>query len=317
LLFNMSVPAEYGIASDAHNLYTRRWAAAARKAAAEFSEVTFFTRSGDLKSPSSTGMFWLGDQLVNYDACDGMQSAIIGAMSGGMSGWTVTHCDLGGFMMVNVVPIPGLKYLRDAEMLVRWMEVGVFLSSGMLRSHVGIRPSESKQVWDIEVVNYTKSLTDLYRHLRPYRSSLLAEASDRGIPPVRHGILVYPNDPTWFLHRQSAASFVERVQCSAGQQVGLQQFFLGDELLIVPVLAGGTSEVEAYLPEGRWVHFWSCRNVEGPHQSYWQAPLGKPCIFYRADGEFAGFFQRLAFKMDVRCTSSDHERLSELNVFTV
>merc|ERR1712129_376484 len=117
-----------------------------------------------------------------------------------------------------------------------------------------------------------------------------------GVPPVRHGMLVHPNDTTWFSRRQSAAPPSERMQCGAGQQVGLQQFFLGDDLLIAPVLVAGASEVEAYLPEGLWVHFWSCQKVRGPHQSHWQAPLGKPCMFYRADGGFAFFFPKLGIQ---------------------
>merc|ERR1712110_1323351 len=67
-------------------------------------DVTFFSRSGNLTSPSITPMFWSGDQNTNLDGCDGVLSAVIGMMSAGFSGWTIMHADVGAFLESSVAP---------------------------------------------------------------------------------------------------------------------------------------------------------------------------------------------------------------------
>merc|ERR1711964_570946 len=74
LILNASVPASLGVASDVHNLYPYRNAAAGQAAAKGLPDVAFFSRAGDLQTPGVASTFWLGDQLTSYDACDGLQS---------------------------------------------------------------------------------------------------------------------------------------------------------------------------------------------------------------------------------------------------
>lgn len=64
------------------------------------SDVVYFMRSAWLQSPAYTTLFWLGDQLVNWDEHDGLKSAIVGALSSGLSGHSLTHSDIGGYTMV-------------------------------------------------------------------------------------------------------------------------------------------------------------------------------------------------------------------------
>ena len=64
-------------------------------------EVLYFMRSAGLKSPAHTALFWLGDQLVSWDKHDGLKSAIVGALSGGIGGHSITHSDIGGYTMVS------------------------------------------------------------------------------------------------------------------------------------------------------------------------------------------------------------------------
>jgi alpha-glucosidase (family GH31 glycosyl hydrolase) len=64
-------------------------------------EVLYFMRAASLKSPAHTALFWLGDQLVSWDKHDGLKSAIVGALSGGIGGHSITHSDIGGYTMVS------------------------------------------------------------------------------------------------------------------------------------------------------------------------------------------------------------------------
>jgi len=263
-----------------------------------FGEATFFARSGDLHSPAEARMFWLGDQITSWDACDGMQSALIGMMSGGLSGWTITHAEIGGYDAISL-PIPGIKFTRNAELLVRWLELSVF-TDAMLRGHETNTINASAQLWDDDVVPYTQALVELFRGLAPYRQSLFKDAAALGFPLVRHGVLVEPSDPTWF---ESTPAPKVSQHCSAGLEVGLKQFFLGDDLLVVPVFEEHASSVDVYLPRGNWTHFWSGRSVTGPSRERWPAPMGQPAFFYRAshDAAWMPFFEQLAqrFRPDV------------------
>jgi hypothetical protein len=64
-------------------------------------DFLYMIRSAWLKTPSHTSVFWLGDQLVSWDIYDGLKSALIGFLSGGISGHTLAHSDIGGYTMVS------------------------------------------------------------------------------------------------------------------------------------------------------------------------------------------------------------------------
>jgi alpha-glucosidase len=236
-------------------------------------------------------MFWLGDQLTTYDACDGLQSALIGSMSGGLSGWTLNHADIGGFTMIDrLLWLPlDIHFVRDQEQNIRWLEISVFINA-IYRSHPGLIPNSSSQLWDSNMLNYTKRLTDLFSDLRPYRRFLFDEAASKGLPLVRHGILVAPHDPAWF---NASAAFVPD-HCKSGNEIGLSQFYFGDEVIVAPAMRSGVTEVYAYIPSGAWTHFWTNQTVQGPSYNSWKAPLGQPVFFYRESGEWTDYFRRLS-----------------------
>jgi len=54
-------------------------------------------------------------------------------LNGGMVGYSLCHSDIGGY---STVPLPEnlLWFVRDAETLVRWMEMSAF-SDALFRTH--------------------------------------------------------------------------------------------------------------------------------------------------------------------------------------
>ncbi len=72
-------------------------------------EVVYFMRSGNVHSPRVTPLFWLGDQLVTWDTDDGLATAIIGMLSEGLSGYSMTHSDIGGYTAIHKTVL--LKYV--------------------------------------------------------------------------------------------------------------------------------------------------------------------------------------------------------------
>src|SRR5690606_4107171 len=87
--------------------------------------------------------------------------------------------------------------------------------------------------------------TRLHEAWRDLRVSLMQEAAATGMPVVRHTWLAYPNDP--------ASATVH------------EQFFLGRDVLVAPVLDAGASSVRAYLPagSGAWRHVFGKGDVDG------------------------------------------------------
>ena len=59
------------------------------------SDVIYFMRSGWTQSPKHTKLFWQGDQMVSWDKYDGIKTVVVSALSGGLSGHSLIHSDIG------------------------------------------------------------------------------------------------------------------------------------------------------------------------------------------------------------------------------
>ena len=64
-------------------------------------DVVYFMRSGNARSPAATRLFWLGDQLVTWDSHDGLATVVIAMLSEGLSGYSLTHSDIGGYTAIH------------------------------------------------------------------------------------------------------------------------------------------------------------------------------------------------------------------------
>ncbi|MBA3616535.1 MAG: alpha-glucosidase, partial [Rubrobacteraceae bacterium] len=93
VLFSGADPRSY------HARYAEEWARVNREAIGEAGrgdDIVFFNRSGYTKSPRYSPLFWVGDQLVDWDEHDGIKSAVTGLLSSGLSGYSLEHSDIGG-----------------------------------------------------------------------------------------------------------------------------------------------------------------------------------------------------------------------------
>lgn len=289
-----------GLGGDIHNQYPYFYQTTAAAASEGYKDVTYFVRSGVLRSPGLVAMFWAGDQMTSWDACDGLQSALIGIMTGGLTGISITHADIGGFTAIDRLPwlpLPGIHYKRSRELNIRFLELCVF-TNAIFRSHPSLIPEISSQLYDDDMLAYTKFFSELFAAFKPYRLALFEDAAQLGLPLVRHGILVEPQDTTWF---NRSASFHYN-GCTAkkpdgghgGDEIGLFQFFFGDDVLVAPNMVQGSTTVWAYLPAGTWVDFWTGSVQTGPSYQEYNAPLGKPTFFYRASSIWSTHFRNMS-----------------------
>lgn len=253
-----------GEAATFHNEYPEVWAQVNREAIEEAGvgdDAVFFSRSGYTRSPGRSTLFWLGDQLVSWDEYDGIKSAVVGLLSGGLSGYSLNHSDIGGYTTINN---PLQRYYRSAELLKRWAELAAF--TVVFRTHEGNLPDRNQQVYssDENLAHFAR-MARVYRAWDFYRRELVDEAALTGHPVARHLFLHYPEDPEVLRLRY-------------------EEFLVGTELLVAPVLDPGREQVRVYLPAGGWIHLWSGDAMGDEAAGSWQvvdAPLGQPAVFFR------------------------------------
>ena len=176
---------------------------------------------------------------------------------------SLVHSDIGGFFSFT-------KIKRKPELFIRWMEMACF--SPLMRSHESLRPWANAQFDHPEVLPYTVKLTKVHVALRPYLEKLLEEARE-GLPALR-------------------PDFWEALDYGASRDP--YSYFLGSELYVCPVVAKGLKYRQVFLPEGRWVHFWTGKELAGGKEYRVGCSLGKIPVFYRKNSPFADVFRKAA-----------------------
>ncbi|KAK6631555.1 hypothetical protein RUM44_006083 [Polyplax serrata] len=130
-----------------------------------------------------------------------------------------------GDVMLSDQP-PEFVFLPDKELYIRWLQLATFLP--VIRfTHL---PSKYK---DESVLEIAKILTHLrVKTVNPLLKKYAKEALDSGLPIIRPLWMLDPSDPT----------------C----HTVVDEFSVGEELIVAPVIHVGTTEREVYLPAGVW-----------------------------------------------------------------
>ena len=255
-----------------HNQYPVEWAKLNYEAVTEANqkEVVYFLRAGFTQSPKYATLFWLGDQLVSWSEYDGIKTAVTGLLSSGLSGYVYNHSDIGGYTTIT----HWLKnYHRSKELFLRWTELSAF--TAIFRTHEGNQPENNHQFYsDEETLQFFARFAKIYAHLFSYRKDLIKQAKEFGYPLVRPLFFHYPDDEKTY-------------------NINYEEFLLGPDLLVAPVLDPNTQKKEVYLPQGTWVELWTNQTYEGNNKIVVDAPLGKPPLFYKKDSSYKELFEKI------------------------
>lgn len=189
---------------------------------------------------------WGGD---NSSAWEHLTASLPLLMNLGLSGMPFVGVDIGGFAGD-----------ATAELLVRWTQAGVFYPFCRNHSAIGTRPQEPWQ-FGPEVEAICRAYIELRYQLLPYIYTLFYEASQSGAPVMRPLVWHYPHDPLTFNLND--------------------QFLLGPDLLVAPVLLPGARARAVYLPAGRWYRWESDEALTGPAHVLAEAPLERIPLFVR------------------------------------
>ena len=255
-----------------HNQYAVDWARLNREAiqeAGKEGEIVFFSRSGSLASAKYSTLFWTGDQMVNWGENDGFPSAVCAMITSGLSGITLNHSDIGGYTTLDNSFI---KVKRDEELLKRWIEFAAF--TPVFRTHEGLKPESNYQVYsnDSSVAFFSKFGT-IHWALRDYFKELNKEASEKGIPLVRALLLEFPNDTNAYSLKD--------------------EFLLGEDLLVAPVIKKGVKMRSVYFPEGEWIDVWTKKSFIGPVSENVHSEIGFPPVFIKKNGQASDRLRRI------------------------
>ena len=257
-----------------HNRYTVEYAKLNMEVLTEMGvedEVNFWTRSGYTHSPRYSTGFFTGDQLNSWDEYDGAKTVVTSLLNGGLSGFPFYIFGTGGFWTIlpdEVFPklpkeitkrvpeeiVPQLHHESTRELRARKLEMIAFASYSM----------RAVSVDDPDFDDHFIRFASIWAKLAPYRAKLVSEASEKGIPPVRHMMLEYPEDPEVYKLRY--------------------QWMYGTEFLVHPVLEPGANKVSVYLPAGKWVHLFNQKTYGKRNSGGWvevDSPVGEPAVFYK------------------------------------
>ena len=259
----------------AHNAWPSLWARCNREAVDEAvaeglaakDDIVYFMRAGGAGSPRDCPLMWAGDQNVDWSTDDGLASVIPAALSLAMSGHGLHHSDLGGYTTLY-----GMK--RTKELFLRWAEQAAL--SPVMRSHEGNRPKDNWQFdSDEETLAGLGAMGRFHKALLPYLQALVAQNAQAGLPVQRPLFLHHPEDSrAWSIQ---------------------DEYLLGEDLLVAPILTEGARTRKVHLPAGSWVHLWSGAAYEaagaGGLDLEVAAPLGEPPAFARLGSAWLGDFR--------------------------
>lgn len=252
--------------ADLHNLYPRLWAQLNREAVEEAGlqdEVLIFHRSGYSGATKSMNMNWGGDQVVYWNRHDGFPAGVTGGLSGCMSGVQYYHTDAGGYFSFRWIK-------RSKETLFRWCEANTF--SPVLRTHEGNRPWAGVQPWqDDETRAHFALMTRMHAALAPYLIHVSHEAQRTGVGMMRPFCLNHAG--TAWQNKQDA-------------------YYLGNDLLVFPVMRPGVRSLRIQIAEGEWTGLFDGKTYSpGTHRV--ACPIGQPVVFTRRGTDFGTTFEEV------------------------
>jgi alpha-glucosidase (family GH31 glycosyl hydrolase) len=264
-----------------HNRYPVVYARASREALDAYErshpgrKLWFYYAGGYSGTPGSAayeGGNLPGDEATNWGQASGLASLAPDMLSraiGGAYGFTT---DIGGYYDVNTPP-------TTKELFLRWAEWTAL--SPIFRLHgSGLAGTHTPWSYDRQTVRIYNALSLLHLRAAPLILRLWREAVRTGVPPTRPLWLEFPGDPR-----------------AAAQE---QEWTLGDDVLVAPVVTQGTTSRTVYFPAGCWRDPQTHVTEQGPRSVTVNATLAQLPYFFRCGTD--PFRQRRAVRRPISLT---------------
>jgi alpha-glucosidase len=196
------------------------------------------------------GFIWSGDTRARWET---LAVHVPIAINTGLSGFPYWGSDIGGFN-------PTAEY--TGELHARWFQFGACCPS--FRSHgrnwhlklpwgwnggdggpfeAGQWRAGPGELQNPQIEANAKKYLEFRYRLMPYLYTAVREAHETGLPIMRALWLHYPDDPA---------------SVARGDE-----FLLGRDVLVAPVVEKGATMRRVYLPKGDWIDYWTEQRVAG------------------------------------------------------
>ncbi|EHK2333758.1 glycoside hydrolase family 31 protein [Clostridium perfringens] len=171
---------------------------------------------------------WTGDNMSLWSQ---MRMSISMNANLGISGFSFVGNDVSGF---------GLD--SSEELFIRWMEMGPFIP--IFRNHSNMY-TRRQEPWAFgpRAEKIAKKSIELRYELLPYIYDLYYISHKEGLPIFRHMIMEYEKDMNLLNMRE--------------------QFMLGENMIVAPVLYEGERSKTVYLPKGSWFNYFTMEKLQG------------------------------------------------------
>jgi alpha-glucosidase len=172
---------------------------------------------------------WTGDVASTWEA---LRQTLITLMGLSLSGHFFSGSDIGGF-----------SGNPSAELYLRWFQLSTFIPFFRTHSAVG---TEAREPWSFgePYTSIIRQYLNLRYQLIPYIYTLAWQCHHEGLPIIRPLFWNFPErHELWDID---------------------DQFTLGDDILIAPVLQPECKARQVILPPGDWYYFWDDVRYSGP-----------------------------------------------------
>ncbi|MBE9193184.1 glycoside hydrolase family 31 protein [Gloeocapsopsis crepidinum LEGE 06123] len=234
---------------EAHNVYGLLQARAGYEALCEYQPQhrPFIVARAGWAGLQRYAWTWTGDIETSWQ---GLRQTIPTILGMGLSGIPYSGSDIGGF-----------KGNPSPELYIRWFQMSCFCP--FFRTHCADN-AKPRTPWSFgePYLSIAREFLQLRYRLLPYFYTLAWEATQTGHPLMRPLFWYdYDDERLWDID---------------------DAFFLGDALLVCPVVESGVRSRNVILPKGHWYNFWDDTLLEGENQITLDAPLEKIPLLVKA-----------------------------------
>ena len=233
----------------AHNVYGMQMARATYEGVKNFgfpNRPFVITRAGYAGTQRYSSA-WTGDNISNWEH---LWIANIQCQRLSLSGWSFVGSDIGGF-----------TESPSGELYTRWLQMGVF--------HVFCRTHSAGDTGDQEPWSFGEPYTSIARkfinlryQLLPYLYTTFWEHTLSGVPIIRS--LVTHDSSDFETHNR------------------MEEFSIGENILVCPIIQAGGEGRWMYLPKGEWFYYWTDELTVSQKEIWVDAGIDKIPMFIKA-----------------------------------
>ncbi len=225
--------------------------------AASGRHIFYWTRagySGRMGSSAYESSNFPGDETADWSRASGIAALTSDMLSRSATGSYGYNTDIGGYFDYHT------GGAADAELYTRWSFWAAL--SPVFRVH-NSSSNGVRMPWFFgdETLEHWSQAARLHLAAAPLIMQLWQQAQTTGTPPTRGLWLHYPDDP--------------RARDED------QQWLLGPDVLVAPVVEPGAREHSVYLPAGCWEHVDAGDRYQGPADITVDAPIDSLPYFFR------------------------------------